>query len=198
MLQLIRPTIDALASYREALQRGWSPDTTSDAAIGRQLAAIAEDPVQFIDLMEDLEARAAPVILPDGSEVRRLPGFHRWLWDGDFAGSFSFRFDPERGEDLPPTCLGHIGYTVPAWKRGRGYATRGLGMLLAEIRRFPLAYVTITTARDNEASQKVITANAGRFVETFVAEPAHGGGERLRWRIDMAGAGEATREAGVS
>ena len=93
MLQLIRPTLDALASYRAALERGWSPDNTSDAAIGRELAAIAHDPAQFIALTEDLEANGAPVILPDGTEVRRLPGFRRWLWDGEFAGSVSFRFD---------------------------------------------------------------------------------------------------------
>ena len=185
-IQLIRPTLDALPSYRDALTRGWSPDTTSDATIGRQLAAIADDPAAFIAHMEDLDAKGPPIVLPDGTEVRRLPGFGRWLWDGDFAGAFSFRYDPERGEALPPTCLGHIGYTVPAWKRRRGYATRGLGMLLDEVRAFPLRFVTITTAQDNIASQKVITANGGRLVERFVTEPAHGAAEHLRWRIDLA------------
>jgi len=186
MLQLIRPTIEALPSYRSALERGWSPDTTSDAAIDRELAAIENDPAAFIALTEDLEARGAPVILPDGSEVRRLPGFRRWLWDGDFAGSFSFRFDPEQGEALPPTCLGHIGYTVPAWKRGRGYATRGLALLLDEVRAFPLRFVTVTTAQDNVASQGVIIANGGRLIDRFVTEKAHGAAEHLRWRIDLA------------
>ena len=185
MLQLIRPTIEALPSYREALERGWSPETASDDAIGRELAAIERDPAGFIDLTEDLEARGGPVILPDGTQVRRLPGFRRWLWDGDFAGSFSFRFDPEHGEALPPTCLGHIGYTVPAWKRGRGYATRGLSMLLAEIRVYPLAFVTITTDLENEASQRVIAANGGYLLERFEPEAAYGGGERLRWRVDL-------------
>jgi predicted acetyltransferase len=184
-IQLIRPTLDALPSYRDALKRGWSPDTTSDAAIGRELAAIEEDPDAFVALMEDLEAKGAPVILPDGTEVRRLPGFRRWLWDGDFAGSFSFRFDPAQGEALPPTCLGHIGYAVPAWKRGRGYATQGLALLLAELRGLPLKFVTITTALDNIASHKVIVANGGRLVERFVAEPAYGADEHLRWRIDL-------------
>jgi hypothetical protein len=78
-LQLIRPTLDTLPSYRDALERGWSPDTTSDAAIGRELAAIDKDPAEFIALTEDLEARGGPVILADGTEVRRLPGFRRWL-----------------------------------------------------------------------------------------------------------------------
>jgi predicted acetyltransferase len=184
-LTLIRPTIEALPSYRDALERGWSPDTTSDAAIDRELAAIEQDPAAFVALLDDLDAKGAPVILPDGTKVRRLPGFRRWLLDGDFAGSFSFRFDPEQGEALPPTCLGHIGYAVPAWKRGRGYATRGLAFLLEEVRAFPLRYVTITTAMDNAASQRVIVANGGRLVERFVAEPAHGADEHLRWRIDL-------------
>ena len=184
-VQLIRPTLDTLPSYRDALERGWSPDTTSDAAIGRELAAIDKDPAEFIALTEDLEAKGGPVILPDGTQVRRLPGFRRWLWDGEFAGSFSFRYDPEQGEALPPTCLGHIGYSVPAWKRGRGYATRGLALLLEQIRAFHLRYVTISTALDNPASQKVIVANGGRLQGRFVAEPAYGADEHLRWRIDL-------------
>lgn len=186
MLELIRPTLDTLPSYRDALERGWSPDSTSDAAVGRQLAAIAEDAAAFIAQMEDLDAKGPPVVLPDGTEVRRLPGFHRWLWDGAFAGSFSFRYDPERGEALPPTCLGHIGYTVPAWKRGRGYATRGLALLLDEVRAFPLRFVTLTTTQDNIASHRVIIANGGRLIDRFVTEKAHGAAEHLRWRIDLA------------
>ena len=185
MLELIKPTLDTLPSYRDALERGWSPDNTSDAAIARELDAIARDSAGFIALSEDLEAKGVPIILPDGTQVRRLPGFRRWLWDGDFAGSLSFRFDPEQGEALPPTCLGHIGYAVPPWKRGRGYASRGLAMLLMEVRAFPLKFVTITTALDNDISQKVIVANGGRLVERFLAEPTHGAGERLRWRIDL-------------
>jgi predicted acetyltransferase len=106
------------------------------------------------------------------------------LWDGDFAGSFSFRYDPAQGEGLPPTCLGHIGYSVPVWKRRRGYATRGLTMLLKQLSALPLKYVTITTAQDNTASQRVIMANGGRLVDTFT-EPTHGADERLRWRIDL-------------
>jgi predicted acetyltransferase len=53
------------------------------------------------------------VALPDGTMVPRLPGFWRWLWDGEFCGSIQFRWQPGT-PDLPPTCLGHIGYSVVA------------------------------------------------------------------------------------
>lgn len=183
VVQLIRPNLDALPSYRSALERGWSPDTLSDAAIGRELSAIADDPAGFIDLMEDLKAAGGPIILPDGAQVARLPGFRRWLWDGEFAGSFSFRFRPG-SETLPPHCLGHIGYAVPEWKRGRGYAARGLELMLPELGRHGLRYVLIATRPDNLASQKVVIANGGYLVERYV--PAeYELGEIMRWRIDL-------------
>jgi predicted acetyltransferase len=185
MLQLIRPTVDALPSYQAALERGWSPSSTRNAIIARELAAIARDPADFIALTQNLEGGGAPIILPDDTQVPRLPGFSRWLWDGEFAGSLSFRFSPGDGEMLPAYCLGHIGYAVPAWKRGLGYATRGLAMLLEEVRTYPLAFVTLTTDPHNEPSRKVIVANGGRLVERFITEPAYGGAEHLRWRIDL-------------
>jgi predicted acetyltransferase len=45
--------------------------------------------------------------------------------------------------------------------------------------------VLITTDPDNVASQRVIQANGGRLVERFVKLPAYGGGESLRYRIDL-------------
>ena len=75
--------------------------------------------------------RAARSPCPTAAEVPRLPGFVRWLWDGEFCGQIGFRWQPGT-EALPPHCLGHIGYAVVPWKRGKGYATRALAMLLPE------------------------------------------------------------------
>ena len=112
----------------------------------------------------------------------RLPGYRRWLWDGEFCGPIGFRWQPGTSA-LPPYVLGHIGYGVVPWKRGRGYATRALALLLPEARKEGLAYVELTTDPDNLPSQKVIIANGGTLVERFSKTEAHGGDEALRWRI---------------
>jgi predicted acetyltransferase len=111
-----------------------------------------------------------------------LPGYSRWIWDGEFCGSISFRWQPGTAE-LPPYCLGHIGYSVVPWKRHRGYATRALQLLLPSAESEGLAYVEITTDADNTASRRVIEANGGQLIEQFRKSPELGGSHSLRYRI---------------
>ena len=177
------PSLDRLDGYADALRRGWSPDNIRlEAAAREHLEQIAEDAAAFVASADDREAKRGPVTLPDGSQVARLPGYVRWLWDGEFCGQIGFRWQPGTAA-LPPYVLGHIGYAVVPWKRGRGYATRALALLLPEVRKEGLAYVELTTDPDNLASQKVITANGGVLVERFKAEAAYGDRDELRWRI---------------
>jgi len=111
-MQLVRPTKVHLASYVAALERGWSADNVRGiVAAQEELAKIEADVVAFITSVEDREAKGAPVKLPDGSTVARIPAIRRWLWDGDFAGSIGFRWQPGTTA-LPPHCLGHIGYAA--------------------------------------------------------------------------------------
>jgi len=182
-LRLLVPALDQLDAYADALRRGWSPDNIRlEAAAREHLKQIAEDPAAFVARADDREAKGGNITLPDGSEVPRLPGFVRWLWDGAFCGQIGFRWQPGT-EALPPHCLGHIGYAVVPWKRGNGYATQALAMLLPEARREGLRYVELTTDPDNVASQKVITNNGGVLIERFKAEAAYGDRDELRWRI---------------
>ena len=182
-MQLLWPSSPQLASYVSALERGWSADNTRGAvATQEELARIQADPVAFIDGMVDREAKGPPITLPDGSTVPRLPGFHRWLWDGEFCGSIGFRWQPGTTA-LPPHCLGHIGYSVVPWKRRLGYATKALGLLLSEVRSEGLPFVEITTDPQNTASQRVIEANGGVLFERFTKLPQFGGTPGLRFRI---------------
>lgn len=148
------------------------------------LRQIASDPQAFLDSLDDREARSGPIRLADGSIVARLPGFRRWMWDGDFAGTIGLRWQPGTST-LPPWCLGHIGYGVVPWKRGRGYATEALRLILPEARREGLSYVELTTEADNVASQRVILANGGVFAGKFEKSTAHGDLEGYRFRIDL-------------
>ena len=155
-----------------------------DDARFAELERIESDPAAFLESLDDPVGRGV-VRMADGSTAQRLPGFVRWMWDGDIAGSIGLRWQPGTAE-LPPTCLGHIGYSVVPWKRRRGYGTAALALILPEARRIGLPYVEVVTDADNVASQRVITANGGLLVETFGKLAAHGGATGLRYRIAIA------------
>ena len=185
------PAAAHLDSYSDALRRGWSPDTTRPDAAPEELARIAADPALFIDQQVDPDAKGPPVVLKDGTVVPRIPGYRRWMWDGEFCGSIGFRWVPGTTA-LPPHCLGHIGYSVVPWKRRLGYATAGLRMLLDDIRT-QIAFVDLCTSVDNTTSQHVIEANGGALVERFRKSGHHGGGEGYRYRIHLDGMTDDTR-----
>lgn len=185
-LELRKPSLADLPAYAAALERSWSPDNVQRGKTARtQLVHIAEDPAAFIASQDDPDGRGPPVLLPDGSEVPRLPGFHRWIWDGEFCGAVGFRWRPGTAE-LPPHVLGHIGYGVVPWKQGRGYGARALALFLPQAQALGLPYVELTTDLANIASQKVIAANGGVLVERFLKPSAYGEGlEGLRYRIAL-------------
>jgi predicted acetyltransferase len=184
-MTLVWPTQQYLPGYIAALERGWSPDTTRGAAAAaEELERIAADSAAFLASLVDREAKGAPILLPDGSRVARLPGYRRWLWDGEFCGSIGLRWQAGT-EALPPHCLGHIGYAVVPWKQRRGYATSALRQLLPEARAEGLSYVEITTDPDNLASQRVIEANGGTLFERFTKPGPYGGKPGLRYRIPL-------------
>lgn len=184
-MELIWPSLPALPSYVDALRRGWGPNNVDGAvAAQRELEHIARDPDEFLASKVDREAKGPPITLPDGTVARRLPGYSRWMWDGEFCGAIGFRW--QLGTPvLPSHVLGHIGYTVVPWKRRRGYATAALRYLLAEIRSEGLPYVELTSDLDNLASHRVITANGGVLLESFLKPAAYGGTEGLRFRINL-------------
>jgi len=183
LLRLVEPSLEHLPSYLDALARGWSFDSHRvEQAIREEREEIARDAAGFVARQVDREAKGAPIVLPDGSRVPRLPGYRLWMWDGEYCGTVSFRWQPGTCE-LPPTCLGHIGYGVVPWKRRRGCATAALGAMRERVRREGFDRIDITAGIDNAASHRVIVANGGFAIERFRA-PAECGGEdclRFRW-----------------
>ena len=184
-MQLVCPGPEHLASYVAALKSGWSADNERGVEAAREeLSRIHADAAAFLTSMEDREAKGPPITLPDGSAAKRLPGFRRWLWDGEFCGSIGLRWQPGTTA-LPPHCLGHIGYAVVPWKQHRGYAKSALRLILPEAKAVGLPYVEITTDPNNIASQRVIAANGGILVEHFIKPPQFGCKPGLRFRITL-------------
>lgn len=85
--------------------------------------------------------------------------------------------------ELPPHCLGHIGYEVFSWKRNKGYASEALKQILPEAINLSMPFVELTTDVDNLFSQRVIINNGGVLQEKFVKPAVHGGTDGLRFRI---------------
>jgi hypothetical protein len=106
---LVQATREHLASYVAALRTGWSADNVRGAvAAQEELERIKEDPEALLDSPHDLEAIGPSVTLPDGSKVGRIPGYRKWMWDGEFCSSISLRWVPCT-QALPPHVLGHVG-----------------------------------------------------------------------------------------
>jgi predicted acetyltransferase len=182
-MNLVWPSVEYLPGFIHALEQGWSPDNTRPEARFELLQRISEDPTRFLAEQIDREAKAPPVTLPDGSTVPRLPGYSQWMWDGEFCGVIGLRW--QRGTDeLPPHCLGHIGYSVVPWKRRRGYATEALRLLLPHVWQEGLTYVEIVADADNIPSQRVIEANGGVLIERFTKSDIYGGEASLRYRVE--------------
>ena len=182
-LHLVTPAAEHLPQYVAAIEAGWSPSNVNGPALAAlELAQIRADASGFLAALSDPAGQGGPITLADGRVVPRLPGYRRWMWDGEFCGTIGFRYQPGTSE-LPDYVLGHIGYAVVPWKRGRGIATTALRLLLAEIRPLGLDYVELTTDPDNAISQKVIRANGGVLIGQFDAT-AYDKVELL-WRIPL-------------
>lgn len=183
-MHLVWPSQHYLAGYVAALERGWSPNNLRPEQGREEFEKIASDPARFLEELVDRKAKGPPIRMPDRTTVPRLPGYRRWMWDGEFCGSIMLRWQPGTNA-LPPYCLGHIGYTVVPWKQRKGYATAAFKELLLDAAAEGLSYVEITTNPSNVASQRVIQANGGIFVEKFMKTQHFGGTEELRFRIAL-------------
>lgn len=182
-LRLVKPHAEHLDSYVAALRQGWSADASRGVVAALdELARIEADAGAFLASLDDREARGPALRFPDGSTAARIPGYRRWLWDTEFCGSISLRWQPGTTA-LPPYCLGHIGYAVVPWKQRRGYATEALRQMLPDAWALGLPFVEVTTDPDNVASQRVIEANGGVLFERFIKPPQFGEKPGLRYRI---------------
>ena len=173
-MKLVVPATEHLSSYREALERGFSPNNVEQERVRlEQLALLESDPEALLARMTDPEAKGPPIRMPDGSTSPRLPGVTRWMWDEDqFCGSINLRWQ-EGTDALPPHVPGHIGFVVPEWRRQRGYASAMLRSILEEAWRRGLGSVLLTAEPGNAASRGTIEKLGGEEIGRFDSGDAH-------------------------
>lgn len=84
-------------------------------------------------------------------------------------GSCQFRLVPKKSDILPIGFESHIYYEIDPEYQNKGYASITLGLLLNEARKEKLNEVILTVKKDNLPSQKVITKNGGKLLDTQLA-----------------------------
>ena len=180
-MKLLRPSADNLHLYVSALKRELAEGFETFHNSQEILEAAEKNPEELIANYNDLVG--GRLITVDGGVERvALPSITRWAYDGEVCGTIQFRWTPS-SVALPPYCMGHIGYQIFPWKRSMGYGKLQLELILQEIKGFDMPHVDLTTKLDNYASQNVIKANGGIFVNQFERATEYGGGEFNLYRI---------------
>lgn len=113
----------------------------------------------FTAFVRELEDEAAGIGLPPGIAPQQT---YLLVEDGaTVIGEIRFRPSLE-----PPyeRQNGHISYNIRPSRRGKGYATQQLALLLNEARKLHLPGVSLTIDGDNPASVRVIEKNGGVLI----------------------------------
>jgi predicted acetyltransferase len=155
---LLAPDLENLPGFETALAAGWSPDprrASDEAYIFGKLHRLRQDRSKFLDELNS------------DSKPHPLTTHLFCIWDGEFCGSISLRFQAGT-EELPPEVSGHVGYSVVPWKQRNGHATAALKLLLAVAKKEGLDRLVILCKEDNHASRRVIERNGG---ELFLRGP---------------------------
>ena len=96
-MKMVVPSLEYLESYAAALKTGWSPNNMRAEQAQEELAKIEADAPVFLASFDSTVVLGEPLLMPDGTKVPRLPGYRRWMWDGEFAGSINLRWQAGTG-----------------------------------------------------------------------------------------------------
>lgn len=149
-MELVRPK---LSHYKAAM----AADRDFES-VGEESYTGCKGPIGYLGWLALVEQFARPERLDDGESPNEI----YFLVDenGDICGFGQLRmYDTEDAL----TWAGHIGYSVPPKKRGRGYAKELLRRLLEMGFDRGMQRIILTCDVDNDASRHIIEKAGGEF-----------------------------------
>ena len=184
-MELITPSETNLDLYLAALRRELEMGEKPFHDSAEILEEAKNNRAELISSYTDIKG-GRTFLDEDGNERVALPAFTKWLYtpgDAEVSGTIQMRWQHGTTQ-LPPYCLGHIGYQIFPWKRGHGLATIQLAKMLEIVKsEVDLPYVDITTNIENKASQKVITKNGGKLIKEFSVVRSGAEKRAYLWRV---------------
>ncbi|MGZ3775575.1 MAG: GNAT family N-acetyltransferase [Bdellovibrio sp.] len=136
------------------------------------LPKIHESSEQFVTRLHSREEKPESNLVPET--------IYWAIYDGNVVGRISLR---HRLEGNLHKIGGHIGYEVgPKWRR-RGFATKMLHQILLTDKAHEIGRLLLTCSPNNEASNKTILANGGKFTQKVFVEFIHE--DRNHYWIDL-------------
>lgn len=182
-MQLIKPDIKYKETYIAALRDGFYSGAGS-AKTEIEIQEIEKDFNAYFSKKLTLHYNYTPRLRDDGKYYLDVPQITYWLIDNDeFIGSFALR-----------TCLndylfkyhgGHIGYGITPRYRKKGYATKGLALLIEEAKKINISKLLITAKEENVGSWKAIEKNGGVFENVITLPWNLNGPKYKRYWIDV-------------
>ena len=171
-LTLVEPSAALTASYRQG-------------ALSMESAHL--DPLPSLAWMLDHVPAARQRLDPRRSGCTGVYRFWMRLPDDAVAGTISLRLG--RGRDLE-RYLGHVGYNVFPFARGRHFAERATRLLLPVARREGLSTLWITTNPENAASRRTLERLGASLIGTVVLPRDHplrafGDTHKCRYRLSL-------------
>lgn len=159
--RLIEPDALFAQSYADALIEGLG----EARATQYEIDWIREDFPDWLRAENDMTRR---IVLPDGSEVPRVPETRLWLVSGqDFIGRIHIRHHLSPSLELQG---GHVGYAIRAGARGKGYGSLILRLAIPEIKKLGISNALITCDDTNSASARIIEKAGGKLQDTVTVQ----------------------------
>ena len=178
-MELVKPDKKYKDSFIEAIETGFNA-----LRVGSQAPMDVEE---IADIKNDFDAYFAkkvlkpydptPKLRPDGQYYPNVPETPYWLIDdGKFIGLFLLRTELN---GFLMYIGGNVGYGIAPHYRRRGYATKGLGMLIAKARETGMNKLLIAARDDNIGSWKAIEKNGG-VLENIITLPWEDNGQKYK------------------